>query len=1100
MPLSINNKKLQQAGVATLRRRSKSTKVNHAVIGVVGVGASAGGYNAIKQFLQHMPADSGLSFVVVQHLDPSHKSLAVELFAGSTAMPVVEAINGMAIQANHVYTCPADKEIAIQKNHLILTDRLTDDAHPHMPIDHFFHSLGEDCGTHAIGVILSGTGSDGSLGLKTINLHEGLSIVQDPATAEFDGMPRSAIAARAANVILSIEQIPQAINDYIEHPYLSSTTKVSEDLDSTSIQALINIVRTQHGYDFTGYKRNTLLRRVQRRIKLLGLSNLSKYVTFLKKNASEVDALFKDLLIGVTDFFRDEEAWNTLDSEVISAIVKEKKNDEPIRIWIPGCSTGEEAYTMAMLVQDHVRKARKKCPVQIFATDTNQDALEIGRLGRYPASAVKQISPVRVKRYFEQNQDGTMFSVGSEIRPCVVFGVQNLFADPPFGRVDLISCRNVLIYLEPDIQKSVLNIFHFALRRDGYLFLGSAESNGGRDDLFKPISQRWRIFQRIGVTDRTLLRLPAKSTSTNVLMQNAPSSLPAAGQVVLIAQKLLLERFVPASVLVNSQHEALYFSGDTEEFLVRPRGMPTQDILSMVREGVRARLRAALKTSASTQLVVTENDVQMKKGDGFESVQIVVTPQAGGDLGQVFLVVFRSMPKTTQAPDKKRTKDLLVRQLEEELQVTRDDLLDAIEKYDAITTDLKNSNEQVVLSNEELRSLNEELESSKEELQSLNEELSTVNFQLEAKLRELESSNNDLQNLLSSSDIATICLDNALRIKWFTPAAKKQFHLIDSDIQRPISDLLSALNDNDLIASARTVMAKHAMPDYEFQTQNGRWLIRRVLPYKTENARIGGVIITYTDITDIHTAIEAAISTKRDLHASLAHTDKLKMFSAALALAEDRERKALAKYLHDDFGQVLAVLALKAMTLRKQKMSKIVQTLLTDCAQTVDQLNARMRELALQLSPPMLDQLGAAASLQWVVDEIRHVYHVRIALIDDGAPKFLSSTISAIVIRTVREILAYVVKQQKSKKITMMINKCEHDMLAIVIEDLAGYVEIGDIRSEFGLRLFSLQERINLLDGEMRIESMHDGITRATIKVPMTNVKMIESTPTENQA
>ena len=1091
MPVSINTKKLPKKHITISHQKTLSGKGEGSIRGVVGIGASAGGYNAIKQFFQQMPADSGLSFVVVQHLDASHKSLAAELFSGSTMMPVVEAQNNTVMMPNHVYTAPSDQEITLLRDQLVLTPRVQQEALPHMPIDHFFHSLAENWGTHAVGVILSGTGTDGSLGLKSINLHEGLTIAQDPATAEFDGMPKSAIAARAANLILAIKQIPQAISDYIQHPYVAGTAKIGSEPDLKSIQALITIVQEQRGYDFAGYKRSTLLRRVQRRISLLGLSTLSRYVAVLKKDGKEVDALFKDLLIGVTDFFRDDEAWTTLDTEVITAIVKAKKMEEPIRIWIPGCSTGEEAYTMAMLVLDRVRLVRKKCPVQIFATDTNPDALEIGRRGRYPASAIKQISAARLKRYFQCSADRTSFSVNSEVRACVVFGVQNLFADPPFGRVDLISCRNVLIYLEPYVQKNVLNMFHFALRRDGYLFLGSAESNGGRDDIFRPISQRWRVFQRIGVTDRQLLRLPEKkSTELRVDTQTALQTIASSNQVALIAQKLLLERFVPASVLVNSRNEAVYFCGDTDGFLVRPRGVPTQDILLMVREGVRARLRAALRAAANTLSSVTENDVQMKKGNVFESIQIVVTPQVDGDLGQLFLIVFHTMPTMTLAVGKHQTKDLLVRQLEEELQVTRDDLLDSIEKYDAITADLKNSNEQIVLSNEELRSLNEELESSKEELQSLNEELSTVNSQLETKLRELESSNNDLLNLLGSSDIATICLDHTFRIKWFTPAAKTQFHLIDSDVGRSVSDLLSALCDQELISAAHVVMAKHAVPDFEFQTEKGRWFIRRILPYKTENARIVGVIITYTDITDIHIAIETTISTKKDLHISLERTDKLKMFSAALALAEDRERKVIAQYLHDDFGQVLAVLALKTVTLRKQRMPKPLQTIVEDYAQTVDQLNTKMRELAFQLSPPMLDQLGAAAALQWVVDEIRHVYHLRITMIDDGVPKFLTSVVSAAVIRTVRELLAYIAKQPKTQKITLIVNKSEQSMLSIGIEDVVGNVEIGEMRSEFGLRLFNLQERINLLDGELHIDSMVDGGTRITIKVPMTDVKI----------
>lgn len=1069
----------------TRLKTDKQTKPKVSAPCIVGIGASAGGYDAIKQFFHAMPSDSGLAFVIVQHLDPAHDSLAAEVFGKWTAMPVVDASDGMSVEANHVYTSPSDKEIAVHSGQLRLTARAEIQGQLHFPIDHFFHSLGEDCATRSIGVILSGNGSDGTLGLKTIVMHEGIVLVQSPATAAFDSMPRSAIAAHVANFVLPVEEMPRVICDYARLPYVSNAVEVVKETDTKSIQSLIEIVQTRRGYDFSGYKRNTLMRRVHRRMSLQGFSKLSNYVTFLKKNVSEVDALFKDLLIGVTDFFRDADAWKILTSEVIIPLVRAKKRDEPIRIWIPGCSTGEEAYTMAMVVLDRVRLARKVCPVQIFATDTNHDALEVARTGRYPGRIAHNISAARLKRYFDQSQEREDFIVSDELRSSVVFGVQNLFADPPFGRVDLISCRNVLIYLESELQKRVLNIFHFALKREGYLFLGSAESNGSRDDLFKPVSARWRIFQRVGVSNTTLLRLPS-STGESRIGSNLPSQrLSQGAQVAAIAQKLILERFVPASVLVNSEYEVLYFSGDTESFLTRPRGIPTQDLLSMAREGLRSRLRAMLREAAGSSFTVTANAVQMKKGKHFESVQIVVTPQNSTELGQLFLVVFRQEVQASTMPIGRGVKGVLVRQLEEELQATRDDLLDAVERFESITEDLKDSNEKIVLSNEELRSMNEELESSKEELQSLNEELSTVNLQLEAKLRELEISNGDLQNLLESSDIATICLDQSLRIKWFAPAAKKQFHFIASDIGRPISDLLSALNDKELMMGANAVLAKQLVSDHEFQADNGRWYIRRILPYRTEHARINGLILTYTDITDVHFAIELASVSKRDLVNSLERTDKLKAFSSALVAAEERERKSLAKYLHDDLGQVLAVLALKTVAIKKQKMPKLLKVMIDDSAKTIDQINAKMREIAFQLNPPMLDQLGMAAALQWMADEVRNIYHLDVEIEDDGSQKLVTASVSATVIRAVRELLLNVSKHAQIEKAIITLDKCDDGRLAIAVKDTgAGFDPTLEMQGD-GLSLVNMKERINLLGGKLEIHSEIGEGTTAIIKVPM---------------
>lgn len=1055
---------------------------------IIGIGASAGGFEAIRKLLNTLPADSGAAFVIVQHLDPNHPSLAAELFRKFTAMPVSEANNGAQIEANHVYTSPSDQQITIKASRLCLTPR-SNHEHLHLPIDIFLSSLGENCGKRAIGIILSGSGTDGALGLKTIAAHDGIVLVQEPVTAEFNSMPRSAIATGVANYVLPVEQMSQVIVDYVHHPYVANVPDVANAEDPKAIQELIKIIQARRGYDFSGYKRSTLLRRVQRRMGLHGILRQTKYVTLLKKDVNEIDALFRDLLIGVTEFFRDTDAWKALNTEVITPLVASKSSDEAIRIWIPGCSTGEEAYTMAIVLLERLRRARKKCPVQIFATDTNNDALEIGRLGRYPVGIATRMAPALLKRYFVTTPNHEHFMVSDELRACVVFGVQNIFADPPFGRVDLISCRNVLIYLESELQKRVLNIFHFALARDSFLLLGSAESNGSRDDLFKPISKKWRIYRREGATRANLLSLPPqvgdlRAKSATSIVRNVPPL----NHVASITQKLILDRFAPASVLINSNFETLYFCGDTEEFLVRPRGAPTQDLLSMVREGLGSRMRSALREAATSHLTVNVAGARMKSGNAFSPVSITVTPSFSNELGQLFLVVFKHDLKQSLIAIDKSPKGALARHLEEELQATRDDLQNTIERSESVLDNLRISNEEVVTSNEELRSLNEELESSKEELQSLNEELTTVNQQLETKLRELEVSNSDLQNLLNSSDIATICLDQSLRIKWFAPATKKQFNFIASDVGRPIADLNSAIGDTGLIAAASSALNKNSVKDHEFKADSGRWYMRRVLPYKTDDTQINGVIVTYTDISDIHRVREEARTSRRDLSQTIEDVEKMKVLSAALALAEERERRTLAQYLHDDLGQLLAVIAIKVAEIKKKKIPPTLKMAVDDCSAVVQQTNAKLREMTLQLNPPMLEQLGFETALEWMADEVKKSLGLQVSIDDDGSAKPMAPAVSATLFRGVRELLTNVSRHAHVNQAHISIQQGKKNTLLVTVSDAgSGFKQAGDASKDTKekLGLLSVRERLGYLGGEISIHSDPKLGTSVTMKVPL---------------
>jgi two-component system CheB/CheR fusion protein len=744
---------------------------------------------------------------------------------------------------------------------------------------------------------------------------------------------------------------------------------------------------------------------------------------------------------------------------------------------------------MAILVLDRLRRARKRCALQIFATDTNTEALDVGRCGRYPLGIAGRMRSTQLNRYFVKDASGLNYVVSDELRASVIFGVQNLFADPPFGRVDLISCRNVLIYLEPEVQKRVLNMFHFALRKDGHLLLGSAESNGGRDELFAPLSKKWRIYRRTGTTRPEMLALPAhamEETTEAVVMPTR--SAPALSQAANIAQKLILDRFAPASVLINSSYEVLYFCGPSDEFLLRPRGAPTQDLLVMVREGLRARMRAALREASKSDLPVDVVGARMKRANAFMPVQITVTPTSSTELGRLFLVVFRHDLHAAAIPLAGNTDGQLVRHLEEELQAARDDLQGTIERFEATNESLRVSNEEVITANEELRSLNEELESSKEELQSLNEELATVNQQLEIKVRELEESNGDLGNLLSSSDIATICLDRNLRIKWFAPATQRQFNFISGDVGRPVSDIASAIGDSALVAAARAVVAGQPVSDHDFRLENGRWFIRRALPYLTDGSQVSGVIVTYTDITDSRLAAQAASSSQQDLSASLDQAEKLRKLSAALVLAEQRERRALAQDLHDGLGQLLAVISIKATVMKKHRLSAVVRRSLDDCVDAVDQTHRKLRAMALQLNPPLLDQLGLEAALQWMADEINRSYQLEVVVQDDGTSKPMEPAVSAILFRAVREVLVNVARHAKVNRATVATH-CSKDrrQLELTVSDAGAGFDLNAERAspEGGLGLLGMRERLGYLGGQVDIRSAPGKGTQVTIRVPL---------------
>ena len=823
-----------------------------------------------------MPSDSGVAFVLVLHLDPTHPSQIAELLGRCTAMAVAQVDADTPVEPNHVYCMPPGRYLSISGRTLRLTEPL-ETGSVRMPIDFFLRSLGADAQERGIGIVLSGTGTDGTLGLRAIKAAGGLAIAQDPMSAEHDGMPRSAIADGAIDHVLSPEQIPDVLLEFLRHPSARgpSSLPAAEDIGRDRLDDVLAVLRDRTNFDFRSYKRSTLERRIGRRMGLKYSERAADYVRLLTHDPAEVAALCDDLLISVTSFFRDPEAWRVLQEQVLRPLVARKNAHAALRVWVPGCATGEEAYSIAMLLIEEREAAAKSCPIQIFASDVDVGALEVGRAGLYPASMVADVPADRRRRFFIDEREGAR--VGKELRESVVFARQNLLADPPFSKLDLISCRNVLMYLEPEAQRRIFSLLHFALVEGGHLLLGTAETIGRQEDLFAVVSKHWRIYRRIGPTRYDKIRFPVMEESAlGRRVDPSPGHPhPPIGRLDALAERLLLERFVPACVLINRQHEILYFAGPTQDYLVQPAGVPTQDLMSRLRDGLPTKLRGAIRRAireGGHPIVIA---APVRRGDKWHRVKVTVEPLAGmGEMEGFLLISFVDGPQGTppmlhSATSAAEHDEPVTRQLEDELKATREELQGSIGDLESSNEELKVVNEEVMSVNEELRSANEELETSKEELQSLNEELSTVNTQLEDKVTELEQANNDLDNLLTSTNIATIFLDTSFRIRRFTPAATRLFNLTPADLGRRIGDVVRRGIDPDLPQDSEAVLARLGSISKEVQGQDGRWYVRQVLPYRTRDNRIEGVVITFSDVAaealqEARLYAEAIVNTVRE--------------------------------------------------------------------------------------------------------------------------------------------------------------------------------------------------------------------------------------------
>lgn len=841
----------------------------NALVPVVGVAASAGGLKAFQELIAHLPIHSGMAFVLIQHLDPKHRSMLTELLARNSPLPVQEIADGMRIEADHIYVIPPNHQLSIIHNSLQFLPQISADQR-YRPADVFFSSLADDRGSQAIGVVLSGTASDGTFGCRAIKAAGGTTFAQDSDTAEYDGMPSSAVAAGCIDFVLPPEGIASEIARIARHPMLTAAlapTKGEEPLAATDDQMnkIFILLRSRTGHDFSYYKPTTIKRRISRRMMVNRIDSVSRYITALQKNVAELDALFHDLLINVTAFFRDPEVFEELQRLVLPKLLENRPEKAPIRIWVPACADGQEAFSMAIALHEKLSEngALPQHQVQIFGSDIDEPAIETARRGVYPESAVAELSEVRRKRYFHQVSDG--YQINKPLRDMCVFAVQNIIKDPPFSRLDLVSCRNLLIYFNATLQKKVLRLIHYALQPNGYLLLGSSETIGGQADLYAPVSKQSKIYQKKTVAARQYDEMAFRPIGKLPPIERGGSPEPGADFYDLEkqAEQVLLGTYVPPGVIVGSGDAILRFIGRTWPFIEPSSGTASLNLFKNAHPDIVIELRAALHSVARNNGRVRKDNVRLVV-DGVERrVDIQVIALGGAIPGEKnLLVMFEPHPvpsETTASDPAGSAGDQGVahalqgrnEELEREVRSTREYMQSIVEEQEGTNEELRSANEEIQSTNEELQSTNEELETAKEELQSANEELATVNEELETRNQETDRVNSDLVNLLASINIAIVILGADLRVRQFTKPAQKLLNLIEADIGRPIGNIKANIEIPNLENDVLHVIDAMVSKSFELQDHGGHWYSVRLRPYRTLDNRIDGAVVALIDVDEI---------------------------------------------------------------------------------------------------------------------------------------------------------------------------------------------------------------------------------------------------------
>jgi two-component system CheB/CheR fusion protein len=861
-------------------KKNKEDTLREVNFPIIGIGASAGGLEAFELFFKTIPAASGMAFVLIPHLDPGHASMLSEILQRNTTMPIQEAQDQTKTQPNQVYIIPPGKDMAIFHGTLqISVPELARGMR--LPIDSFFRSLAEDQGERAICVILSGSGSDGSLGLRAIHGAGGVSFVQEPSTAKYDGMPSSAVQSGLATYVLPVEKITEQLVAYVK-TIVDTGVPPAPPVPAalSAMRRIAMVLRSKTGNDFSQYKQSTIRRRIERRMAVHNLRDMDAYARYLHENPGESKILIKELLINVTSFFRDKEAFETMKRVVLPRLFENKPENYIFRIWVPGCASGEEAFSLAMLFREYMDGIKQEFKIQVYATDIDDDAIASARAGMYPANIAIDVSPDRLRRFFVKEEGG--FRIKKEIRESIIFAIQNVIKDPPFTKMDLISCRNLLIYFEGELQNRVIPAFHYALRPEGVLFLSPSEGIGNFIDLFGPLDKKWRIYRAKPslLSARTLVAQRFTWTGD----QTGKERGDVAGRkdttnFAELSKRVLLQSFAPPSVITDEKGNIVYVHGDTGKYLQPAQGQPSTSVIDMAREGLQLDLRYAIQNAATEKRQVVIKDLPVRTNGGIHGVDLTVRPLPDPEATrELLLISFQDSglsPAENSTPPRKRPASKgaakRVEELEQDLTYTKENLKATIEEMQAANEELKSTNEELQSTNEELQSTNEELETSKEELQSVNEEIVTVNAELQSKIEMLTDIQNDMKNLLEHVNVGTIFLNEHLAIRRFTREATKVFRLAASDTGRPLADIRSNIPDVDLIPAAQAVLDSLIPHETPVKTTSNEWFLVRIMPYRTLENVIDGVVLTFSDITALK-AVEAEARTTRDYAQSIVDT------------------------------------------------------------------------------------------------------------------------------------------------------------------------------------------------------------------------------------
>lgn len=857
-------------------KETTHVKANIVQFPIVGIGASAGGLEALEQFFVNMPADNGMAFIIIQHLDPSHPGIMPELLQRITRMKVLQATDQLKVKPNCVYVIPPNKSLSMLNGALLLFDPV-ESRGLRLPVDIFFKSLADDRQDKSIGIILSGMGSDGSMGIKAIKEKNGAVLVQDPATAKFDGMPRSAIEAVNVDIVAAADELPVKLINFLKFVPVVKTDIEIDSKTKSNLDKIIILLREQTGHDFSLYKKNTLFRRIERRKGVHQIDKIQDYVRLLQETPQEIDILFKELLIGVTSFFRDAAVWKKLKDDVLPSLLEELPSGYVLRAWIPGCSTGEEAYSLAILFKEvlETTKKRKNLSLQIFATDIDNDAIEKARKGIFASNIAADVSPERISRFFTIDGDG--YRINSIIREMVVFAPQNIIKDPPFTKLDILSCRNMLIYMEPELQKKLMVLFNYSLNPGGIMLLGTAETLGNMRDGFKELDSKLKIYKRTTTNiSSELTDFPSSFYYHKTVTKSKSTPVPVIENIQTIADNILLQRFAPASVLVNDRGDIIYITGRTGKYLEPVAGKANWNIYAMAREGLRHELPAAFRKALQNFDPVVLHNIKVGTTGGTQFVDVTLQRiEAPEAIKGMIMVVFNDVTTVIEheslvSKPGKRLSSSRQKELELELQRTYEELQSTREEMQTSQEELKSTNEELQSTNEELQSTNEELTTSKEEMQSLNEELQTVNVELQSKVNDLVNANNDMKNLLNSTAIATLFLDKELNIRRFTDPITHLFKLRNTDIGRPFTDLVTDLHYPEIDIHAHQVLQTLSSIETAITSASGKWYNVRIMPYRTLDDRIDGLVITFNDITkfkklevELKEAYEALTNKKR---------------------------------------------------------------------------------------------------------------------------------------------------------------------------------------------------------------------------------------------